>query len=54
MQGRGKLETGIDIYILLKYTTNKDLLDSMGNSPQYCVMDHMEAEPKTEWMYVYT
>ena len=48
-------ETGIDIYTLLyiKQITNKDLLQSTGNSTQYSVMTYMGKESKKEWVHVY-
>ena len=48
-------EIRIDIYILLyiKYITNKNLLNSTGNSTQYSVMAYMGKESKKEWIYVY-
>ena len=47
---------GIDIYTLLyiKYITNKNLLNSTGNSSQYTVMIHMGKESKKSgYMYMY-
>ena len=48
-------EIGINIYTLL-YTeqiTNKNLLNSTGNSIQYSAMTYMGIESKKEWIYVY-
>ena len=47
-------EIEIDIYTLLSigYITNKNLLNSTGNSIQYSVMTYMGKESKKEWVYV--
>ena len=46
-------ETGIDIYTLLyiKETANKDLLCSIRNSSQYCIIIYIGKESKNEWIY---
>ena len=48
-------EIGADIYTLLyiKWITNKDLLYSTRNSPQYSVMTYMGKGSKEEWICVY-
>ena len=48
-------ESGMDMDTLLYLTwrTNKDLLDSTGNSAQYSGMTYMGRESKKEWIYVY-
>ena len=55
-RGRINWEIGTDIYTLLyiKQITNKDLLNSTGNSTQYSVMTYIGKESKKEWIYVYT
>ena len=55
MWGGISWETGIDIYTLLyiKQRTNKDLLQSTGNSTQSSVMGYRGKESKKEWIYVY-
>ena len=47
-------ETGFDIYTLLhiEQITNKDVLESTGNSTQYPVMACTGKEPKKEWIHV--
>ena len=57
-EGRINWESGIDLYTLLdiKQITNKDLLDSTGNSAQYSLMAYMGKESKKrkkEWIYAY-
>ena len=46
---------GMDMYTLLylKWTTNKDLLYSTGNSAQYYVTTCMGGEFGGEWTYIY-
>ena len=46
---------GIDIYTLLyiKQITNKDLLQSTGNSTQLSVMAYTGKEVLKVWIYVY-
>ena len=48
-------EIGVDIYTLLyiKKVTNKNLLNSTGNSSQYSEMAYMGKESKKEWIYSY-
>ena len=47
-------ESGMDMDTLLYLTwrTNKDLLDSTGNSAQYSGMNYMGRESKKEWICV--
>ena len=47
-------ESGMDMDTLLYLTwrTNKDLLDSTGNSAQYSGMTYMGRESKKEWICV--
>ena len=53
--GRIVRELGMDLSTLLylKWITNKDLLQSTGNSAQYCVAAWMGGGFGGEWMYVY-
>ena len=39
--------------LYMKEITNKDLLNSTGNSTQYSVMTYRGKESKKEWIYVY-
>ena len=54
--GEVNWEIGMDIYTLLyiKQVTNKDLLQSTGNSTQCSVITYMGKGSKTiKWIYVY-
>ena len=48
-------EIWINIYtpLYIEQITNKNLLNSTGNSIQYSVMINMGIECKKEWIYVY-
>ena len=48
-------ESGMDMDTLLCLTwrTNKDLLDSTGNSSQYSVVTYMQEESEKERIHVY-
>lgn len=39
--------------VFIKQVTNKDLLQSAGNSTQHSTMAYMEKNLKSKWVYVY-